>query len=86
MNCRLFSLVAAVLAGGFVFFVLPAFGFDRLNCQSEEIDLSTGKIRTSRFFLFVRVEDRIVETMVSEATQVAEGQPDWRTMPRRSAV
>jgi len=63
-------------------FVVPFFfPWTPLNCTDESIDITSGRKRVEKHFLYMKVADRIEETPLSGAYRelVGEpGQPDWR--------
>jgi hypothetical protein len=53
----------------------------RINCSTYEVDISSGRIRHTRYFAFIRFARSVAESSVSAALQpsdTAGSKPDWR--------
>jgi hypothetical protein len=74
----IFSLVIL-----FCLYRLNSFFFYRgeFNCEHQEIDIRTGRLRFSRYILFFKVPERIEDTKLSKvlpADLIAATKPEWR--------
>jgi hypothetical protein len=69
------ALLAVILLA--VTFVPFFFQWSPLNCWHEDVDITTGRIRRQWILLFVKVNESIEETPLSEV--VLRGQPPPRT-------
>lgn len=53
------------------------FQWSTLNCWHEDVDISTGRVRHTRYLLFCQISDRIEETWLSRNNS-SNSPPDWR--------
>lgn len=56
------------------------FTWSPVNCRHEDIDIRSGRVRTTRFILFIRVSERVTSTPVSDALQLGDydpADPEW---------
>jgi len=56
------------------------FPWSRLNCRHEDVDIRTGRVRYTRYLLYARVSQRIVDSVLTQALPqeaVKDVQPDW---------
>ena len=62
-------------------FVVPLFlPWSEFNCSHQEIDINTGRIRSTEYRLFFKVSDRIEDTALSNALSkesVSDAGPSW---------
>jgi hypothetical protein len=63
----LLFLLAPVILVLFVLFVMPAFGFERMNAELQEVDLSSGKTRITRFVCYLPISRNEQETVISRS-------------------
>jgi hypothetical protein len=57
------------------------FAWSPLNCWHYEVDIHTGRIRYTRYFLYAQVVQRVEESALSSAlntSDLAGVKPDWR--------
>jgi len=75
-------VVVSVLLLIICYFAVSAlFPWTRFNCEYEDIDIRTGRLRLTRYVLFCRISERIEESPLSEAIpaeMVAAEDPQWR--------
>ena len=57
--------------------VSGAFLWSPLNCRHEEVDINTGRVRHTTYFLFCQIGDRTENTWVSRASSKSNRSPDW---------
>jgi hypothetical protein len=53
----------------------------RVNCTTYEVDITSGRVRETRYFAFVRVARSVTESGASRAlhdSDTAGAKPDWR--------
>lgn len=72
----------AVVLGLVALFVVPLFvPWTPLNCQIKEIDIRTGRVRSTSYLGFCKVSERITDSTFSKllpADFVSKASPDWR--------
>jgi len=57
--------------------------WSKVNCWEELVDITTGRVRTQRFFLYMKVRETIVDselTKVLEPADLAGKTPKWHRM------
>ena len=57
--------------------VSGVFVWSPLNCGHEEVDINTGRVRHTKYFLFYQIGDRTEDTWVSRASSKSNKSPDW---------
>ena len=70
--------VASVIVLVVLVLVVP---WSPLNCRYEDVDITTGRLRLSRYLLFCKVSERIEDsplTLVLPQDVVKEARPEWR--------
>jgi hypothetical protein len=81
MRRLLLSGIVLLVVLAVALFVVPTFiPWSPLNCQTQEIDLRTGKSRSSRYLAFCKVSSRIDETPLSRVLPrelIASARPEW---------
>jgi hypothetical protein len=75
-RCRPVGYIFAALAGLSIA-ASYLFPWSLLNCRHEEIDINSGRLRQTRFLLFVKASDRTEETWLSRAARSAAKEPLW---------
>jgi len=73
---------AAIVGVVIPLFVVPLFlPWSPINCRYEEVDITTGRLRFSRYLFYCKVSERIEETALSKMLPediVSESTPQWR--------
>ncbi|MEX1016852.1 MAG: hypothetical protein WDZ31_08900 [Phycisphaeraceae bacterium] len=67
----------AFVAGVLLVLTSGIFVWSPLNCWHEEIDINSGRLRTTRYLLYVKVADETQQTWVSRAISQPVGPADW---------
>lgn len=75
-----FALAAAALLivlGFVVPFFLP---WTELNCRHQDVDIRTGRLRYMKYFLFLKVSDRVEDSSITSllSPEQLTGAADWR--------
>lgn len=69
--------IASLIAFFALSFLLP---WTPLNCQHQDVDIRTGRIRYTRYLLFCKISERIEDSPISRvlpAEMVAITTPEW---------
>ncbi len=61
-----------------LFLISGFFQWSPLNCWHEDIDINTGRVRRTRFLLYLQIDDHIEDTWLSSAINNPTPSPDWR--------
>lgn len=73
-------LFGALAWVAFYFVCSIFFPWSRLNCRHEDVDIRTGRVRYTRYLLYARVSQRIVDSVLTQALPleaVKDVTPDW---------
>lgn len=62
----------------FLFLVSGVFQWSPLNCWHDDVDITTGRVRHTRYLLFCQIGDRIEDTWISRAAGASNALPDWQ--------
>ena len=75
----LWFIAAAVLVPVFLLGLsqLGFFPWSKLNCWTQEVDITTGSIRHTRYLLWMQTSQRIEETLVSKTAEASADSPQW---------
>jgi hypothetical protein len=70
----------ASMAVGVIAFMLVScmFPWTPLDCRHEDVDIHSGRIRTTQYLLFIPVQERVEETWISQTIGPSLGPPQWR--------
>ncbi len=52
-------------------------GVFQLNCWHEEVDISSGRLRHTRYLLYCQIGERVEDTWLSRNATDAGNPPDW---------
>ena len=74
--------IVAVVALAVLLLVFPIFApWTPLNCQHQDVDIMTGRLRFTRYLLFRKVSERVEDSSLSKvlpADMVTAAGPQWR--------
>ena len=83
MNKR--QIAWTIIAASILFlavFLIPDFmPWSPINCQHEDVDITTGRLRYSRYLMFCKVSERIEDSALTKVLPldvVGRGTPEWR--------
>ena len=61
-----------------LFLISGFFQSSSINCWHDDIDISTGRVRHTRYLLFCQIGDRTQDTWLSRAHNNCSHSPVWR--------
>jgi hypothetical protein len=75
------TIIAAVILSVAIFVVPMFVPWNPINCRHEDVDITSGRMRYTRYLLFCKVSERIEDsplTKVLALERSATRPPDWR--------
>src|SRR5215213_5058884 len=78
---RWFKLVCLFLLISSPYWLCIFFPWSPINCRYEDIDIQSGRIRKMRYFLFMKVSERVGPSSISRAPMPEDFSRDqfhWR--------
>jgi hypothetical protein len=69
------AILSAVVA---VFWLSGVPMWSPINCMHYDVDIRSGRIRYTRYVAYMRVKEKIDESIVSRVIDQKEGSPEWR--------
>jgi hypothetical protein len=84
---RLFTAITLLLGGAFCLSWFGLFPWSGINCTTIEIDLSSGRIRSTRYLLWLAAKSVISDTILTEALSPADLQGvqcEWQPVVTQS--